>query len=53
VESGQRAPFRARLDQIIALDHTLVRLARTIDFLEQSFGAVYTDTPVVRRCRRG
>ncbi|AOO85146.1 IS5 family transposase [Bosea vaviloviae] len=45
VESGQRDLFRARLDQIIALDHALVRLARTIDwsFLERSFGAVYTD----------
>jgi IS5 family transposase len=45
VESGQRDLFRARLDQIIALDHALVRLARTIDwsFLERSFGAVYSD----------
>src|SRR6478736_10174148 len=45
VESGQRDLFRARLDQIIALDHALVRLARTIDwsFLERTFGAVYSD----------
>lgn len=47
VEEGQRDLFRARLDQIIALDHALVRLARTIDwsFLEQSFGTVYSDAP--------
>lgn len=47
VEEGQRDLFRARLDQIIALDHALVRLARTIDwsFLECSFGAVYSDAP--------
>lgn len=47
VEEGQSDLLRARLDQIIALDHALVRLAPTIDwsFLEQSFGSVYSDAP--------
>jgi len=46
-ESGAQDVFRARLDQIIDLDHALVRLARAIDwrFLEGKFGAVYTDEP--------
>src|SRR5262249_21208607 len=36
-----------RLDQIIDMKHALVKLARAIDwgFLEQTFGAVYTDKP--------
>jgi len=44
-ETGQRDLFKARLDQIINLDHELVRLGRVIDwrFLETSFGTVYTD----------
>jgi IS5 family transposase len=44
-ESGQSDLFRARLDQIIDLNHPLAKLARTIDweFLEAIFGAVYTD----------
>jgi IS5 family transposase len=39
--------FRAWLDQIIDLDHALVRLARAIDwrFLEEKLGAVYSDEP--------
>src|SRR6187399_2349343 len=46
-QSGQSDLFRARLDQIVDLDHPVVKLARTIDwrFLEQTFGAVYTDKP--------
>src|SRR5918995_1015896 len=46
-ETGQRDLFRARLDQIVDLDHSLVKLARAIDwsFLEERFGAVYTDDP--------
>jgi malate synthase len=37
-ESGEQDLFRARLDQIIDMDHALVRLARTIDwgFLEEA-----------------
>lgn len=46
-ESGQNDLFKARLDQIVDMNHPLVKLARTIDwgFLEKSFGAVYSDGP--------
>src|SRR5215216_4004107 len=46
-ETGQSDLFRARLDQIVDLDHPVVKLARAIDwgFLEEQFGAVYTDEP--------
>lgn len=46
-ETGQIDLLRARLDQIIDMQHELVRLARTISwpFLETKFGAVYTDAP--------
>ena len=30
-ESGEQDLFRSRLDQVINMDHTLVKLARTID----------------------
>ena len=30
-ESGEHEPFRSRLDQIIDMDHTLVKLAGSID----------------------
>ena len=45
-DSGEQA-YRARLDQIIDLNHELAKLARAIDwrFLEEKFGAVYTDPP--------
>src|SRR5512136_633962 len=44
-ESGEQDLFRSRLDQIIATSHPLVRLAKAINwrFLEEKFGAVYTD----------
>jgi transposase, IS5 family len=44
-ESGEQDLFRSRLDQVINMDHALVKLARTIDwgFLEQKLGAVYND----------
>src|SRR5579871_977581 len=44
-DSGEQDLFRSRLDQIIAMSHPLVRLAKAIDwrFLEQTFGAVYSD----------
>jgi len=44
-ESGEQDLFRSRLDQIIDMSHPLVRLARAINwrFLEEQFGAVYTD----------
>jgi hypothetical protein len=46
-ESSEQDLFRSRLDQIIDMNHALVKLARTIDwgFLEERFGAVYTDKP--------
>jgi transposase, IS5 family len=54
-DSGQSDFFKARLDQIVDLSHPLARLATTIDwrFLEERFGAVYTDSRASRRCRRG
>jgi hypothetical protein len=44
-DSGQNDLFRARLDQIVDLDHALAKLGRAIDwrFLEKRFGAVYYD----------
>jgi IS5 family transposase len=44
-DSGQNDLFRARLDQIIDIDHPLAKLGRAIDwrFLEGRFGAVYSD----------
>ena len=44
-DSGQTDFFRARLDQIVDLDHALAKLGRAIDwrFLEERFGAVYSD----------
>jgi transposase, IS5 family len=44
-ESGEQDLFRSRLDQVINMDHALVKLARTIDwrFLEKKFSAVYKD----------
>ena len=46
-DTGQTDIFRARLDQIINLDHELVRLGHLIDwsFLEARCGEVYTDAP--------
>ena len=45
--SGEQDLFRARLDQIINMNHELVRLADAIDwsFLEARFGEVYSDGP--------
>jgi IS5 family transposase len=46
-DSGQSDLFKARLDQMVDLGHPLAKLAATIDwrFLEERFGAVYTDKP--------
>jgi len=46
-ETGQSDLLRSRLDSIIDMDHALVKLARTVDwgFLEERFGAVYSDKP--------
>jgi transposase, IS5 family len=55
-DSGQNDLFRARLDQIVDIDHPLAKLGRAIAwcFLEERFGAVSIRTrPDTRRCRRG
>jgi len=46
-DSGQNDLFKGRLDQIVDMNRPLMKLARTIDwdFLETSFGAVYSDGP--------
>src|SRR5215471_9752903 len=46
-QGGQQDLLRSRLDQIVDLAHPLAKLARGIDwsFLEEKFGAVYTDHP--------
>jgi hypothetical protein len=46
-DSGQSDFFKARLDQIVAMDHALAKLASTVDwgFLEERLGAVYSDKP--------
>src|SRR5881398_1743679 len=46
-ETSEQDLFRSRLDQIIDMKHALVKLARQIDwrFLEERFGAVYSDKP--------
>ena len=46
-DSGQHDLLRSRLDQIVDPAHPLVKLAGSIDwhFLEQRFGASYTDRP--------
>ncbi len=45
--TGQTDLFKARLDQIVDLQHPLVKLAAAIDwrFLESRFGEVYDDDP--------
>jgi IS5 family transposase len=44
-DSGQNDLFRARLDEIVDMGHPLAKLGQVIDwrFLEERFGAVYTD----------
>jgi transposase, IS5 family len=55
-DSGQNDLFKARLDQIVDLDHPLAKLGRAIDwrFLEERFGAVTgakaSSSPTPRRC---
>src|SRR5258707_8940973 len=46
-ESGEQDLFRSRLDQVINMNHALVKLARTIDwrFLGEKFTASYKDGP--------
>jgi transposase, IS5 family len=44
-DSGQNDLFRARLDQIVDIDHPLAKLGQAIAwrFLEERLGAVYSD----------
>jgi hypothetical protein len=44
-ETSEQDLFRSRLDQIIDMENALVKLGQAIDwrFLEERFGAVYTD----------
>jgi IS5 family transposase len=46
-ENGEQDLFRSRLDQVINMNHALVKLAGTIDwrFLEEKFSAIYKDGP--------
>src|SRR5215475_12390129 len=46
-ETGEQDLFRSRLDQIIDMKHSLVKLAHEVDwrFLEGHFGEVYSDGP--------
>lgn len=46
-DGGQTDLLRARLDQILNMDHALVKLAAAIDwrFLEERLGEVYDDDP--------
>jgi len=46
-ETSEQGLFRSRLDQIIDMKHALVKLGQAIDwrFLEERFGAVYTNKP--------
>lgn len=46
-ESGEQDLFRSRLDQIINMEHELVKLARTISwhFIEERCGQAYSDGP--------
>jgi IS5 family transposase len=46
-ETGEQDLFRSRLDQIINMNHELVRLSQAIDWahLEARFGAAYSDGP--------
>ena len=54
-QTGQGDMFRARLDQIINLDHELVRLARLIDwgFIEGVAARRIRMSWATRRCPRG
>ena len=54
-ETGEQDLFRSRLDQIIDLDHALVKLARAIDwrFWSESSARSTPTSRGIRRCRRG
>ena len=53
-ETGEQDLFRARLDQIIDLNHALAKLARSINwrFLERGSAPSTATGQASRRCRR-
>ena len=53
-ETGSQDLFRSRLDQIINMNHELVKLAKTISwsFIETRCESTRR-VPACRRCRRG
>jgi IS5 family transposase len=46
-DGGQNDLFKARLDQMVDLQHSLAKLARQVDwdFLSAKFGEAYADVP--------
>jgi hypothetical protein len=54
-DSGQKDLFRARLDQIVDMDHPLAKLARSVDwgFWRRGSARSIRTLPAIRRCRRG
>jgi hypothetical protein len=54
-DSGQNDVFKARLDQIVDMDHPLVKLAGTIDwrFWRSDSARSIGTSRVNRRCPRG
>jgi IS5 family transposase len=54
-DSGQNDLFRARLDQIVDIDHPLAKLGRAIAwrFLKERSARSIRTRPDTRRCRRG
>ena len=54
-DSGETQRLGPRLDQIVDLNHPLVKLAQHIDwaFIEQHLDAVYTEAPASHRCPPG
>jgi transposase, IS5 family len=52
-ESGEQDLFRSRLDQIIDMQHQLVKLAQRVNWkrLETVCGDAYRDGPACRLCR--
>ena len=54
-ESGEQDLFRSRLDQVINMDHALVKLARTIDwrFWRRNSAPFARMAQASRRCQPG
>ena len=54
-DSGQRDLFTSRLDQIVNLQHALVKLSKAIDwvFWNSNWGRFMTTSRAAHPCRRG